>query len=80
MESVNTIYSLRSYDMFAGGERDFIRKISAPRKFTEQKKVFCYNRGGTASFEEAIKHEWLTESELKAFYETYRAAHPELYN
>ena len=47
---------------------------------TEQKMVFCYNRGGTASFEEAVKHEWLTESELKAFYETYRAAHPELYN
>ena len=32
---VDTLYIASRYDMFAGGERDFNRIISAPRKFTE---------------------------------------------
>lgn len=47
---------------------------------TEQKMVFCYNWGGTSSFADAIDHDWLEESELKAIWETYRTAHTELYN
>lgn len=46
---------------------------------TEQKMLFCYSWGGSSSLAEAIEHDWLKESELREIYETYRAAHPELY-
>ncbi len=47
---------------------------------TEQTMLICYNWGNFATFADALEHDWLTEDELKSIWETYRAAHPELYN
>ncbi len=91
----DTVYSIRCYGHGNQGNASIIDRsdiVFEPKKTsetvagfefiypTEQKMTFFLGEYKPMSLAEAYEQEYLTPENIKKIHETYRAAHPELYN
>lgn len=91
----DTVYSIRCYGHANQGNASIIDRsdvVFEPKKTsetvagfefiypTEQKMIFFLGDYKPLSLAEAYEKEYLTLENIKKIHETYRAAHPELYN